>query len=68
MNGERKFTTWEEAVVWLRNQPDQRQLVLDAFYDDPLADADRLLASVDAAHFLSGTSGKEALSSLSMQR
>ncbi|MCK1416307.1 methyltransferase domain-containing protein [Bradyrhizobium sp. CW4] len=39
MNGERKFTTWEDAVVWLRNQPDQRQLVLDAFYDDPLADA-----------------------------
>ncbi|MHC2439343.1 class I SAM-dependent methyltransferase [Bradyrhizobium sp. USDA 4451] len=39
MNGERKFTTWEEAVVWLRNQPDQRQLVLDAFYDDPLAEA-----------------------------
>jgi len=23
-------------VIWLRNQPDQRQLVLDAFYDDPL--------------------------------
>ncbi|VIO76705.1 Demethylrebeccamycin-D-glucose O-methyltransferase [Bradyrhizobium ivorense] len=39
MNGERKFTTWEEAVVWLRNQPAQRQLVLDAFYDDPLVEA-----------------------------
>ncbi|MCC8978486.1 class I SAM-dependent methyltransferase [Bradyrhizobium acaciae] len=39
MNGERKFTTWEEAVVWLRNQPEQRQLVLDAFYDDPLVGA-----------------------------
>jgi SAM-dependent methyltransferase len=39
MNGERKFTTWEEAVVWLRNQPDQHQLVLDAFYDDPLPTA-----------------------------
>ncbi|MGL3209609.1 class I SAM-dependent methyltransferase [Bradyrhizobium sp. BR 1433] len=39
MNGKRKFTTWEDAVVWLRNQPDQRQLVLDAFYDDPLAEA-----------------------------
>ena len=23
-------------MIWLRNQPDQRQLVLDAFYDDPL--------------------------------
>jgi SAM-dependent methyltransferase len=31
--------TWEEAVVWLRNQPDRRQLVLDAFYDDPLIEA-----------------------------
>ncbi|MCP1843079.1 SAM-dependent methyltransferase [Bradyrhizobium sp. USDA 4524] len=39
MSGERKFATWEEAVVWLRNQPDQGQLVLDAFYDDPLAGA-----------------------------
>jgi SAM-dependent methyltransferase len=36
MPGEQKFTTWEDAVVWLRNQPEQRQLVLDAFYDDPL--------------------------------
>lgn len=39
MSGERKFTTWEEAVVWLRNQPEQSQLVLDAFYDDPLVEA-----------------------------
>ena len=30
------FRTWEAAVVWLRNQPARRQLVLDAFYDDPL--------------------------------
>ena len=36
MPDERKFATWEDAVVWLRNQPGQRQLVLDAFYDDPL--------------------------------
>ncbi|HEY0848525.1 MAG TPA: methyltransferase domain-containing protein [Bradyrhizobium sp.] len=28
--------TWESAVVWLRNQPERRQLVLDAYYDDPL--------------------------------
>jgi SAM-dependent methyltransferase len=33
---ESKNPTWESAVVWLRNQPDRRQLVLDAFYDDPL--------------------------------
>jgi SAM-dependent methyltransferase len=36
MPAEQKFTTWEDAVIWLRYQPDQRQLVLDAFYDDPL--------------------------------
>jgi SAM-dependent methyltransferase len=34
-----RFGTWEDAVVWLRNQPGQRQLVLDAFYDDPLLSA-----------------------------
>ncbi|MDE5461723.1 class I SAM-dependent methyltransferase [Bradyrhizobium sp. CSS354] len=39
MSGDGKFTTWEDAVVWLRNQPDQGQLVRDAFYDDPLTGA-----------------------------
>jgi SAM-dependent methyltransferase len=32
-------SSWENAVVWLRNQPSQQQLVLDAFYDDPLISA-----------------------------
>jgi SAM-dependent methyltransferase len=36
MPAEPEFSTWENAVVWLRNQPSQQQLVLDAFYDDPL--------------------------------
>jgi SAM-dependent methyltransferase len=36
MSASSKASTWEGAVVWLRNQPDRRQLVLDAFYDDPL--------------------------------
>lgn len=31
--------TWEEAVIWLRQQPDSRDLVRDAYYDDPLAAA-----------------------------
>jgi SAM-dependent methyltransferase len=31
--------TWEEAVNWLRSQPDQQDLVRDAYYDDPLVDA-----------------------------
>jgi len=35
----KRFESWENAVSWLREQPDQRQLVLDAFYDDPLAAA-----------------------------
>jgi len=36
MSAEPELSTWEDAVVWLRNQPGRRQLVLDAFYDDPL--------------------------------
>lgn len=36
MVGETRFGTWEAAVTWLRDQPDRRQLVLDAYYDDPL--------------------------------
>jgi SAM-dependent methyltransferase len=33
------FTSWEEAVVWLRGQLDQADLVRACFYDDPLRDA-----------------------------
>jgi len=31
--------TWEDAVLWLRSQPDQADLVRACFYDDPLAAA-----------------------------
>lgn len=31
--------TWEEAVVWLRGQKDQQNLVKACFYDDPLIEA-----------------------------
>jgi len=31
--------SWEDAVLWLRNQPDQHELVRACFYDDPLIDA-----------------------------
>jgi SAM-dependent methyltransferase len=34
-----KLSSWEEAVVWLRSQPDQANLVRACFYDDPLCDA-----------------------------
>src|SRR5436190_1620153 len=36
MTRDTRFGSWESAVSWLRDQPDRRQLVLDAFYDDPL--------------------------------
>jgi SAM-dependent methyltransferase len=31
--------TWEEAVLWLRRQPNFEELVRSCFYDDPLLDA-----------------------------
>jgi SAM-dependent methyltransferase len=36
MSAEPKSLTWEDAVVWLRGQPDRHQLVRDAYFDDPL--------------------------------
>lgn len=31
--------TWEEAVLWLKGQPDQQELVRACFFDDPLIEA-----------------------------
>jgi ubiquinone/menaquinone biosynthesis C-methylase UbiE len=31
--------SWEDAVCWLRAQPDKQELVHNAYYDDPLSDA-----------------------------
>jgi len=31
--------TWEEAVIWLRQQSDQQQVVRDCYFDDPLITA-----------------------------
>lgn len=31
--------SWEDAVSWLKQQPDQTELVRACFYDDPLLDA-----------------------------
>ena len=39
MNADNTFTSWENAVAWLRLQPDQAQLVADCYYDDPLIGA-----------------------------
>jgi SAM-dependent methyltransferase len=56
------FGSWEAAVVWLRDQPNQRQLVLDAFYDDPLiAAAKRYFDSCEwqaVAQLLRGCTGR----------
>jgi SAM-dependent methyltransferase len=61
MSDDGTFTTWEEAVVWLRSQPDQAQLVRDAFYDDPLiAAAERYFRSSEwqaVRALLAGRSG-----------
>lgn len=36
MNAASTFKTWEEAVRWLIEQPDQQALVRASYYDDPL--------------------------------
>jgi SAM-dependent methyltransferase len=39
MSADPKLSSWEEAVVWFRDQPQNQQVARDAFYDDPLVDA-----------------------------
>jgi SAM-dependent methyltransferase len=34
-------SAWEDAVQWLRSQPEKQDLVLNAYYDDPLIGAAR---------------------------
>jgi SAM-dependent methyltransferase len=62
MSAEIEGMTWESAVVWLRNQPDRRQLVLDAYYDDPLLAAAKRYHQSDEwreiAELLHGHDGK----------
>jgi SAM-dependent methyltransferase len=46
----RQFSTWEEAVRWLREQPGRRALAESAYYDDPLVQAaDRYWRSTEWA-------------------
>jgi SAM-dependent methyltransferase len=46
MSADLAFSTWEETVAWLRAQPDQAELVIASYYDDPLpAAADRYYLS-----------------------
>jgi SAM-dependent methyltransferase len=37
--------TWEQAVEWLRSQPDQQELIASCYFDDPLIDAAERFAS-----------------------
>lgn len=39
MTSSTRFSSWEDAVRWLRTQPDRQDLVRDGYYDDPLASA-----------------------------
>jgi len=39
--------TWEQAVRWLRDQPDQQELVRACYYDDPLLEAARRFRASD---------------------
>jgi SAM-dependent methyltransferase len=62
MNAETRGLSWEEAVVWLRNRPDRQQLVLDAYYDDPLTSAAKRYHASDEwreiSRLLSGRTGR----------
>jgi len=62
MNAERFPMNWEQAVEWLRQQPDKAQLVADCYYDDPLpAAAARYRASEEwraISEMLRGRSGE----------
>ena len=45
-----KFISWEEAVQWLKNQPDKQELVRSCYFDDPLENAaDRYVKSEEWA-------------------
>jgi SAM-dependent methyltransferase len=57
--------TWEQAVQWLRDQPNQRELVRACYFDDPLPEAaERFWASAEwkaIAALLPKANGGEAL-------
>lgn len=43
-----KLENWEEAVLWLRSQPDQKDLITACYYDDPIKNAaDRFYNSTE---------------------
>jgi len=42
-----KNLTWEQAVQWLRERPEQQSLVRTCYYDDPLLEAAQRFANSD---------------------
>lgn len=60
--GDKTFASWEEAVSWLRLQPDQAETVLASYYDDPLSvAAERYYRSEEwqaVQKFISGRNGR----------
>jgi ubiquinone/menaquinone biosynthesis C-methylase UbiE len=57
--------TWEDAVVWLRNQPDKQEFVKDCYYDEPIYESTlRFTASSEwygIKDLLGNVSGKKVL-------
>ncbi|MGO9934854.1 MAG: class I SAM-dependent methyltransferase [Steroidobacteraceae bacterium] len=57
--------SWEQAVCWLRDQPEQRELVRANYYDDPLAEAAarywRSAEWSEIRSFMGNPAGKKAL-------
>lgn len=57
-----KSKTWEQAVEWLRNQPDKTDLVRACYYDDPLLESAKRFASSEewqeVKKVLNGKKGK----------
>jgi len=65
MKGPENCGSWEEAVLWLRSQPDKGDLILDGYYDDPVeAAAERYSRSEEwraVRRIVLGCHGRSAL-------
>lgn len=56
--------SWEDAVKWMKSQPDQTEVARDCFFDDPLSEAANryyLSSEWSAVRELIGTQGGRAL-------
>ncbi|AFY75123.1 methylase involved in ubiquinone/menaquinone biosynthesis [Synechococcus sp. PCC 7502] len=56
-----EMLTWEEAVQWLREQPDKSELIKYCYYDDPLETAaERFFQSEEWAELISHLKSKSS--------